>query len=107
MKYQNIPNTDLSPSVLCLGGFPFGVKLDQGTSFALLDRFFAAGGNFIDSALVYGEWLPNGKGLSEKTIGNWIKARRNRQYLIIGTKGAHPRLSSMELQRYCQLNFKS
>lgn len=99
MKYQNIPNTDLTPSALCLGGFPFGVKLNQETSFALLDTFFAAGGNFIDTALVYGEWLPDGKGLSEKTVGNWIKDRRNRNYFIIGTKGAHPRLNSMALQR--------
>jgi aryl-alcohol dehydrogenase-like predicted oxidoreductase len=99
LKYRNIPTTSLNPSVICLGGGPLGVDLSKETSFALLDRFYAGGGNFIDTALVYGEWLPDGKGLSEKTIGNWLKARSNRSEIIIGTKGAHPRLSTMQVGR--------
>jgi aryl-alcohol dehydrogenase-like predicted oxidoreductase len=99
MKYKNIPQTELNPSVICLGAGPFGVDLSQEISFSLLDRFFAEGGNFIDTALVYGEWLPNGKGLSEKTVGNWLKTRGNRSKVIIGTKGAHPRLSTMLVGR--------
>lgn len=99
MKYKNIPATGLNPSVLCLGAGPFGVDLSEELSFALLDRFFAAGGNFIDTALVYGEWLPNGKGLSEKTVGNWLKTRSNRADMLIGTKGAHPRLATMQVGR--------
>ena len=99
MKYRNIPDTNLTPSVLCLGCGPFGSDLDERASLALLDSFFEGGGNFIDTALVYGEWLPGGKGLSEKTIGKWLKARGNREQVIISTKGAHPRLNTMNVQR--------
>src|SRR4051794_38881139 len=99
MRYRAIPNTDLNPSVICLGALPFGVSLEEGLSFALMDRFFAEGGNFVDTALVYGEWLPNGKGQSERTIGKWVKDRGARDLVIIGTKGAHPRLSSMHIPR--------
>lgn len=99
MRYRNIPHTDLNPSVICLGGDSLGISRDEQTSFAMLDAFSEGGGNFVDTALVYGEWLPGGKGLSEKTIGKWIKARGNRSQIIIGTKGAHPRLDTMNVQR--------
>ena len=99
MKYRNIPHTDLYPSVLCLGALPFGVSQSEKSAFALMDRFFEGGGNFLDTALVYGEWLPNGKGLSEKTVGKWVQAHRNRVDLVIGTKGAHPRLATMHIPR--------
>src|SRR5262249_41578104 len=52
-----------------------------------------------DTALVYGEWLPGGKGLGEKTVGKWLRSRHHRPKIIIGTKGAHPRLASMQTQR--------
>jgi aryl-alcohol dehydrogenase-like predicted oxidoreductase len=99
MRLRNITDMDLNASVICLGALPFGVSLGEEISFALMDRFFGEGGNFIDTALVYGEWLPGGKGQSERTVGQWVKERRNRHSLIIGTKGAHPRLSSMHIPR--------
>ena len=99
MRRRNIPNTDLHASVICLGALPFGLSVGEALSFSLMDRFFAAGGNFIDTALVYGEWLPDGKGQSERTVGMWLKQRGNRQRVIISTKGAHPRLTSMQVPR--------
>jgi aryl-alcohol dehydrogenase-like predicted oxidoreductase len=99
MRLRTITGTDLHASVICLGALPFGVTLSEDLSFTLMDRFLAAGGNFIDTALVYGEWLPDGKGRSERTVGKWVKQRRTRDRVIIGTKGAHPRLSSMDVPR--------
>jgi aryl-alcohol dehydrogenase-like predicted oxidoreductase len=56
-------------------------------SFKLLDAFVAAGFNFIDSADVYSRWHPGNKGgESETIIGNWLKARGNRDKVIIATK---------------------
>ncbi|MCZ8515923.1 aldo/keto reductase [Paenibacillus filicis] len=49
----------------------------------VLDGFFAAGGNTIDTAYIYCG------GESEETIGRWMKDRGNRQEVIILTKGAH------------------
>jgi aryl-alcohol dehydrogenase-like predicted oxidoreductase len=99
MRLRNIPHTDLDASVICLGALPFGVSMSEDLSFALMDRFLAGGGNFVDTALVYGEWLPDGKGRSERTVGKWVQQRRNRDRVIIGTKGAHPRLSTMDVPR--------
>jgi aryl-alcohol dehydrogenase-like predicted oxidoreductase len=66
-----------------------------------------SGGNFIDTALVYGEWLPAGKGLSERTVGAWMGARHCRDELILNTKGCHPRLATMEIPRLSEAELSS
>lgn len=99
MQFQAIPQTDLTPSAICLGAFPFGVSMERERSFDILDHFAEAGGNFIDTAIVYGEWLPDGRGISEKYIGEWMKTRRARHRTIVGTKGGHPDLSTMHVHR--------
>lgn len=52
----------------------------------MLDAYFQAGGNFIDTADVYGQRGPGGSGESERIIGRWIAARGNREQLVIATK---------------------
>ncbi|MBL8587904.1 MAG: aldo/keto reductase [Methylobacteriaceae bacterium] len=85
-----LPGTELSVSRICLGGNRFGATLDQDESFALLDAFVEAGGNFIDTAHIYANWVASAeRSSSEKTIGRWLKARRPRD-VVIATKGAHP-----------------
>ena len=64
-----------------------------------MDAFVGAGGTFIDTANVYGDWIPETKSSSEKVIGAWLKERGNRDKVIIATKGAHPLLSSMNVPR--------
>ena len=84
-----LPETDLVVYPLCLGGNVFGWSADEAESFAVLDAFVAAGGNFIDTADVYSEWKPGNKGgESESIIGKWMKARGNRSSLVIATKVA-------------------
>ena len=84
-----MPQTDLSIFPLSLGGNVFGWTMDKDQSFALLDAFYAAGGNFIDTADVYSEWKPgNVGGESETIIGEWMKSRGNRDKIIIATKVA-------------------
>jgi aryl-alcohol dehydrogenase-like predicted oxidoreductase len=99
MKIRNIPNTDISPSELCLGTSHFGDTVDRKTSFELLDRFLEWGGTFLDTAKVYGDWVPGERSLSEKTIGLWLKSRKTRSQVVLATKGAHPHLDSMQIQR--------
>ena len=76
-----------------------GSSIDREASFAMLDAFTFHGGNFLDSAKVYADWLPIERSSSEKTLGRWMKARSNRDKIIIGTKGAHPDLASMHIPR--------
>ncbi len=99
MQTIPIPNTALTPSVLCLGTVSIGATLDRETSFDMLDKFFEHGGTFIDTAKIYSDWIPGEKSRSEKVIGAWIKERKNRERVILATKGAHPELSSMHIPR--------
>jgi aryl-alcohol dehydrogenase-like predicted oxidoreductase len=64
----------------------FGWSLDEERSFAVLDAYVEAGGNFIDTADVYGRHGPGGAGGSERIIGSWMAARGNRDELVIATK---------------------
>jgi aryl-alcohol dehydrogenase-like predicted oxidoreductase len=88
-----LPRTDLSVSRICLGGNRLGGDLDEAGSFALLDAYVDLGGNFIDSAHIYADWIPgNVKSSSEKMLGRWLKSRQP-EGLVIATKGGHPGLS--------------
>ena len=85
-------SSDLDVSPLCLGGNVFGWTADEADSFAVLDAFVAAGGNFIDTANSYSAWVPGNKGgESETIIGNWMTARGNRDSVIVATKVGHDR----------------
>jgi aryl-alcohol dehydrogenase-like predicted oxidoreductase len=65
----------------------FGWTVDEATAFTLFDAFLEAGGNFIDTADVYSSWVPGNKGgESETIIGKWIRARSNRDKVVIATK---------------------
>jgi aryl-alcohol dehydrogenase-like predicted oxidoreductase len=85
-------SSDLAVSPLCLGGNVFGWTAGTDQSFAVLDAFTAAGGNFVDTADVYSVWAEGNRGgESETIIGAWTAARRNRDDLVIATKvGSHP-----------------
>lgn len=77
----------LSVHPLALGGNVFGWTADEQQSFAVLDAYAAAGGNFVDTADVYAAWAPgNVGGESETVIGNWMAARGNRADMVIATK---------------------
>ena len=81
--------TGLTVSPLCLGGNVFGWTADPDTSFAVMDAYVGAGGNFIDTADVYSEWVPgNTGGDSERIMGQWLSSRGNRDQLLIATKVA-------------------
>ena len=72
---------------LALGGNVFGWTADEKKSFEVLDAFVAAGLNFIDSADAYSAWVPGHKGgESEEMLGKWLKARGNRDKVMIATK---------------------
>jgi aryl-alcohol dehydrogenase-like predicted oxidoreductase len=92
-----IGSTKLEVFPLALGGNVFGWTADEKTSFAVLDAYAAAGGNFVDTADVYSAWASgNSGGESETIIGRWLSTRGNREKMIIATKvGMHPKLSGL------------
>lgn len=84
-----IPNTTLDVHPLYLGGNAFGWTADADQSFAVLDAYTAAGGNFLDTADVYSQWAEgNQGGESETILGEWMRRRGNRDQLVIATKVA-------------------
>ena len=99
MRYITIPNTSLMVSQVCLGSGSFGSTIRMDEAFRLLDEFYAAGGNFMDSARIYAAWLPGGANASEKTLGAWQRSRRVRERVVLATKGAHPDLATMHISR--------
>jgi aryl-alcohol dehydrogenase-like predicted oxidoreductase len=83
--YVTLGRSGLRVSPLCLGAMTFGEDLGWGSSVEesqqIMDRFIAAGGNFIDTANFYT------KSHSEKIIGDHLgrhPAKRDR--LVIATK---------------------
>ncbi|HEX3693228.1 MAG TPA: aldo/keto reductase, partial [Solirubrobacteraceae bacterium] len=91
--------TNLDVFELCLGGNVFGWTIDEQRSFAVLDAYVAAGGNFIDTADTYGRRGAGGPGESERIIGRWMAARGNRDQLVIATKvGIAPQRSGLAPQ---------
>jgi len=91
MQTRRLGRTDLSIAPLVLGGNVFGWTADKKTSFAVLDRFAAAGLTAIDTADVYAAWAPGNKGgESETIIGEWMKARGNRRRIVVITKVGSP-----------------
>lgn len=99
MRYVNIPVTELKASIICFGTQSMGAEISKSDSFTLLDTFVDQGGNFLDTAHIYSDWIPGEKGRSERIIGEWIKERGIRDKVIIGTKGAHPNFEIMNVPR--------
>lgn len=99
MPRVRLPGTALKVTPLCLGALNFGASLDERATFGLLDRFAALGGDFIDTARIYSDWLPGERHRSERLIGDWLRARANRDRLVIATKGAHPDLANESVPR--------
>ncbi len=86
MKTLALGDSGVSVSALCLGAMNFGTKLDQKGSFGVLDRYYEAGGRFIDTANNYAVWWGGNGSESETVLGAWMKERKNRAELFLATK---------------------
>ncbi len=88
MQKRALGRTGLSIAPIVFGGNVFGWTADEKTSFDLLDRFFDAGFNTIDTADVYSAWVDGHEGgESETVIGKWLKQRKvRREDAVIVTK---------------------
>lgn len=87
MEYRNLGRTGLKVSELSLGTMQFGWTTDEENAFAVMDGFLEAGGNFIDTADIYSNWVAsNPRGVAESIIGKWMKERGNRHQIVLATK---------------------
>lgn len=87
MQKTTLGDTDLHTAPIVFGGNVFGWTADEDTSFRLLDRFFDLGFNAVDTADIYSRWVPEHEGgESEALLGRWMKARGNRDRVLLCTK---------------------
>lgn len=76
MEYRFLGRTGLKVSELCLGAMTFGRETSEADSFAMMDTFGEAGGNFIDTADVYS------RGISEEIVGRWLQGKVRADWII-------------------------
>ena len=85
MQYRTLGPSGTIVTSFALGTMTFGAEATEETSHAILDGYFEAGGNFIDTADVYSA------GVSEEIIGRWLAQRpEQRDKAVIATKGRFP-----------------
>ena len=107
MRLTRLGNTDMMVSELALGTVNYGSALKSVQVDEQMDCYVAMGGNFLDTARVYGDWVPGTSGLSEKSVGQWLRNRKNRSKIILSTKGGHPRLATMEIPRMDKVELRA
>lgn len=86
-------------AAIALGTMDFGGRLSEGLSFDFMDAYMELGGNFIDTARIYGNTAQENPNCSEAVIGRWMEQRRNRDEIILSTKGGHPVPATMHIGR--------
>ena len=84
MEQVRLGCSGLKVSRICLGTMTFGGGADEAMSYSIMDRFVELGGTFVDTADQYNA------GVSEEIVGRWIKARGNRNDIVLATKVYNP-----------------
>ena len=84
MTKRRLGRSDIEIEPLVLGTNVIGGTIDEARSFEVLDAFLAEGFNAIDTADIYTH--QNRPNSSEDIIGRWVKARGNRDKVLIFTK---------------------
>lgn len=89
-----IPNTDISIYPMGLGTVDAGLGKDPTAVWNVIDAYLELGGNLIDTAHVYSDWIPGERARSERIIGDWIANSGKRDQIVLMTKGGHPEMDS-------------
>ncbi|MGV3346600.1 NADP(H)-dependent aldo-keto reductase [Enterobacteriaceae bacterium LUAb1] len=91
MQYHRILHSTLEVSTMGLGTMTFGEQNSEADAHSQLDFAVHAGINLIDAAEMYPvPPRPETQGLTEQYIGSWLKARGNREKIILATKIVGP-----------------
>jgi len=89
MEFRRLGRTDIQVSLICLGTMTWGEQNTEAEAHAQLDYALERGISFIDTAEMY-PVPPRGEtqGRTETYIGTWLKARGNRDKVVLATKVA-------------------
>ncbi len=85
-----LKGTELNVSPIAFGTVRAGLDWDGKDAEEMLNRYVDSGGNLIDSARVYFDWVGTEVGRSERVIGDWLRSCKRRNEIVLITKGGHP-----------------
>jgi aryl-alcohol dehydrogenase-like predicted oxidoreductase len=80
LEYRSLGRTGAQVAVWCLGTMSFGWKTEQDEATRIVAEYLEKGGNFIDTANVYG------RGKSETILGIALKELGARDKIVLATK---------------------
>src|SRR6476660_7817714 len=118
MTYGHLGRSGLLVSRLGLGTMNFGYLAAEPSSFAVMDAAFDAGIVLFDTADVYGgpqsPDMARGYGISEQTVGRWLRHSGHRDDIVLATKVYQPmglgpndrRLSAYHIRRACEASLR-
>ncbi len=93
MRTIQIPETDLELRGVGLGLAGLGLGSFEGAEAdRVIGAFLDAGGNTLDTAHVYSDWVPGETARSERALGDWFLRSGKRDEIVLMSKGGHPRL---------------
>eukprot|EP01037_Dinobryon_pediforme_P014328 gene14331-14451_t len=87
MLKRKLGRTDLMVSEICLGTMTYGQQNTEADGHEQMDYALEQGINFFDTAELYS--IPpkaETQGSTERIIGSWFKARKNREQVILASK---------------------
>jgi len=87
MQQQKLGRSGIEVSRICLGTMTWGEQNSEAEAHAQLDAALDFGVNFIDTAEMYPvPPMASTYGETERCIGSWLKARNNRDKVVLATK---------------------
>ena len=92
MRFNPLGRTGIQVSEICLGTMTWGSQNSESEAHAQMDYAISEGVNFIDTAELYPTTpvSPETQGDTERFIGTWMRARANRDRIVLATKIAGP-----------------
>ncbi len=90
MERKRIQDTELLVSPFGLGTADAGVAWKEEDADKIIGTYLDLGGNVVDTAHVYSDWVPPEISRSERVIGDWLARSKKRNEIVLVTKGGHP-----------------
>ncbi|CAN7407185.1 aldo/keto reductase [Rhizobium sp. LjRoot254] len=92
MRFNPLGRTGMQVSEICLGTMTWGSQNTEAEAHEQMDYAVAEGVNFLDTAELYPTTPVSAEtqGDTERVIGTWMKARGNRDKIVLATKIAGP-----------------
>ena len=89
MQYETIKNSkfEINLSKIIQGSVNFGTSLNETQINEILNCYYLNGGNCIDTARCYSEWIVDGEGASERAVGKWLETEGKNKDIYVATKG--------------------